>query len=129
MAIGYSLLLGVCADRSHGSLNVAVLFVGRDSTVGIATRYGLDGPGIESRWSEIFHTCPDRPWDPPVFLYSGCGVSFPGVTRPGCGVNLPFPLSAEVKERVALYLYSLSGPSSSVLGRNLPFTLTCALRY
>jgi hypothetical protein len=24
--------------------------VGRDSTVGIATRYGLDGPGIESRW-------------------------------------------------------------------------------
>jgi hypothetical protein len=24
--------------------------VGRDSSVGIATRYGLDGPGIESRW-------------------------------------------------------------------------------
>ena len=23
---------------------------GRDSSVGIATRYGLDGPGIESRW-------------------------------------------------------------------------------
>jgi len=23
----------------------------RDSSVGIATRYGLDGPGIESRWS------------------------------------------------------------------------------
>ena len=23
--------------------------VGRDSSVGIATRYGLDGPGIESR--------------------------------------------------------------------------------
>jgi len=28
----------------------------RDSSVGIATRYGLDGPRIES-----FHTCPDRP--------------------------------------------------------------------
>ena len=26
-----------------------------DSSVGIATRYGLDGPGIESRWGgEIF---------------------------------------------------------------------------
>jgi hypothetical protein len=25
-------------------------YVGRDSVVGIATRYGLDGPGIESRW-------------------------------------------------------------------------------
>jgi hypothetical protein len=24
--------------------------VGRDSVVGIATRYGLDGPGIEPRW-------------------------------------------------------------------------------
>ena len=26
-----------------------VSHVGRDSSVGIATRYGLDGPGIESR--------------------------------------------------------------------------------
>ena len=24
------------------------------SSVGIATDYGLDGPGIESRWGEIF---------------------------------------------------------------------------
>ena len=24
--------------------------MGRDSSVGIATRYGLDGPGIESLW-------------------------------------------------------------------------------
>jgi hypothetical protein len=30
---------------------------GRDSVVGIATRYGLDGPGIESRWGRDFsHT-------------------------------------------------------------------------
>jgi hypothetical protein len=29
---------------------------GRDSSVGIATRYGLDGPGIESRWGrDISH--------------------------------------------------------------------------
>jgi len=27
---------------------------GRDSSVGIATGYGLDGPGIESRWEEKF---------------------------------------------------------------------------
>jgi len=33
----------------------------RDSSVGIATRYGMNIPGIESRWgSEIFRTCPDR---------------------------------------------------------------------
>jgi len=28
--------------------------VGRDSSVGVATRYGLDGPGIESRWGRVF---------------------------------------------------------------------------
>ena len=33
---------------------------GRLSAVGIATRYGLDGPGIESRWGrDIPH--PSRP--------------------------------------------------------------------
>jgi len=34
---------------------------GPGSSVGIATAYGLDGPGIESRWGEIFRTSPDRP--------------------------------------------------------------------
>ena len=33
---------------------------GRDSVVGIATRYGLDGPGIESRWRRDFPQ-PSRP--------------------------------------------------------------------
>jgi hypothetical protein len=28
--------------------------MGRDSSVGIATRYGLDGPGIEYRWRRDF---------------------------------------------------------------------------
>ena len=32
------------------SLSVLREFTGRDSSGGIATRYGLDGPGIESRW-------------------------------------------------------------------------------
>ena len=31
------------------------------SSVGIVTAYGLDGPGIESRWGEIFRTSPDWP--------------------------------------------------------------------
>ena len=34
--------------------------VGRDSSVGIATRYGLDGPGIEFRWGRDFLQ-PSRP--------------------------------------------------------------------
>ena len=34
---------------------------GPGSVVSIATAYMLDGPGIESRWGEIFRTSPDRP--------------------------------------------------------------------
>jgi len=64
---------------------------------------------------EIFHTCPDRPWDPLSLLYSGYRV-FPGVKRPGHGVDHPPASNAEVKERVELYLYSPSGPFWPVLG-------------
>jgi hypothetical protein len=42
---------------------------GRDSSVGIATRYGLDGPGIESRWGRGFsHTSSPAlgPTQPPI---------------------------------------------------------------
>ena len=41
------------------------------SVVGLATRYGLEGPGIESRWGEIFRTYPDRLRGPPSLLYNG----------------------------------------------------------
>jgi hypothetical protein len=47
---------------------------GRDSVVDIANSYGLGGPGIESRWGEVFSTSPDRPWGPPNLLYSGYRV-------------------------------------------------------
>jgi hypothetical protein len=63
------------------------------------TGYGLDGPGIESRWGEIFGTLPD-----PVSYTMRTG-SFLGVKRPGRGVGYPSPSSAEIKKRVGLYLY------------------------
>ena len=44
-------------------------------------------------------------------LYNGYRVSFPGVKRPERGANRPPPSSAEVEERIELYLYSPSGPS------------------
>jgi hypothetical protein len=43
----------------------------------LSFNYGLDGPGIESWWGEIFRTRPDRPWGPPSLLYNGYRV-FPG---------------------------------------------------
>ena len=50
---------------------------GRDRSVCVATRYGLEDLGIESRWNEIFRTLPDLPWNLPSLLYNGYWV-FPG---------------------------------------------------
>ena len=86
----------------------------RDSSVGIATNYGLDGPGIESRWGREFPV-QTGPGAHPAFCTMGTG-SFVGVKRPGRDVDHSLPSSTEVKERVKLYLYSLSGPSWPVLG-------------
>ena len=90
--------------------------VGRDSSVGIATRYGLDGAGIESRWGASF-SAPVRndPGAHPTYYTMGTG-SFPGVKRPGRGIGHPTTYCAEVKERVELYLYSTSEPSWPVIG-------------
>jgi hypothetical protein len=48
-----------------------MVLYGWGSSVGIATRYGLDGPGNESRWGNIFRTHPDGPWSPLSVLYNG----------------------------------------------------------
>jgi hypothetical protein len=70
------------------------------SVVGIATGYGLDGPGIESRWGgKIFRTCPDRPWGPPSLLYNGYRVFPGGKERPGRDID-PSPLSSAVVLKV-----------------------------
>ena len=66
-----------------------------------------------------FPTRPDRRWGSPRM---DAGF-FPKIERPGHGVYHPPPYSAEVKERIELYLYSLSGPLWPVLGRNLPLPL------
>ena len=78
----------------------------RDSVVGIATRYGLDGPGIESGGGrrDLPHLSTH-----PASCTMGTG-SFLGVKLLGRGVEHPPPFNAGVKERVELYLYSPSGP-------------------
>ena len=43
-----------------------LLVVGRDSSVGIGSRYGMDGPGSNTCGGEIFSTHPDRPWSTPI---------------------------------------------------------------
>jgi hypothetical protein len=80
---------------------------GTGSSVGIATGYELDGPGIESRWGARFSTpVQTGPGVHPASCTMGTG-SFPGVESDR-GVTLtPHPLLVpRSKNRVDLYLYS-----------------------
>ena len=94
----------------------------RVSSVGIATRYGLDGPWIESLWGRDFphRSSPAlRPTHPPAHWVTGLSRG----KQPGRGVDHPPPSSAKVEETVELYICSSSGPSSSVLGWTLSLPL------
>jgi len=62
--------------------------VGRDSAVCIATRYGLEGLGIEFQWGQDFRTRSARLWGAPSLLYNGYQV-FPGGKWRGRGVDHP----------------------------------------
>jgi len=67
---------------------------GRDSSVGIATRYRLNGPGIESRWGTRFsaHVQTDPGTQPASYTMDT--RYFPGAKRPGRGFEYPTPSSA-----------------------------------
>jgi len=75
----------------------------RDSSVGTATRYRLDCPGIEPLWEQDTpHPSISTlgPTQPPVQFVPGLSRV---VRQPGRGVDHPSRSSAEVKERVELY--------------------------
>jgi hypothetical protein len=76
--------------------------------------------GSTAGGGEIVRSRPDLPWGQPSLMYKGYQV-FPGVKRPGRGFEHSLPSSAEVKERVQLYLSSPSGPLWPVLGWTSPF--------
>ena len=74
-----------CASSWSFTKNQELLYwTGRDSAVSIATRYELDGQGIESRWARDFPH-PSRPTlgptQPPIQLITGLsrGLSSRGV--------------------------------------------------
>jgi hypothetical protein len=70
---------------------------GHNSVVGIATRYGVDGPGIESpdgsEASRAAHTGADAH---PTFR-TMVTVSFPGAMRPEHAAHHPPPSSARLR--------------------------------
>ena len=104
--------------------NTVLITEGRDRSVGIATRYG-DRILVRARFYALVQTGPGAH---PTSCTMGAG-SFPGVERPGCGADHPPPSSAEVKERVELYLCFPSGPSWTVLGCTLPLPYYIITQY
>ena len=90
------------------------------------TDYGLDRPGIESRWGEIFRH-PDRPWGPPSLLYNGYWVFPGGKVQLGHAADHS-PLSSAVV--MAEYIYTSTHPlghNRACNGNTLPLPFLCVL--
>jgi hypothetical protein len=74
-----------CVPNSNSINRTNIREVGRDSAVSVATRYGLDGPGIDSLWRRHFphpstpalgNTQPPIQWVQGISHgYSGRGVA------------------------------------------------------
>jgi hypothetical protein len=95
--------------RMHADLPLLVLGARWCGTV---SRYGLDGPGVESPWRRDFpHAYRPALW--PTQFPVQCALAL-FVDGKAAGAS-----SAEVKERVDPYLYFPSGPYWPVLGRTL----------
>ena len=76
---------------------------------------------MEERFSTSIQTGPGAH---PASYTMGTG-SLLEIKQSGCGVDHAPPSSADVKERVELYLYSPSGPSWPVLGLALLYFTVC----
>ena len=84
--------------------------MGRDSVVGITTRYGLDGAGITFQKGRGFPCRPDRSGAHPASYTMETG-SVPGLKRPGREINHITQSSAEIEERIELNHFYPSDPS------------------
>jgi hypothetical protein len=72
-------------------------YVSKNRSVGIATRYLLDGAGLNPGVCAVFRTGPDWLWGPLSLLYNGYQV-IPGVKWPGHGIDHPPPTSAVMEK-------------------------------
>jgi len=86
-----------CNNRLFGK-NYRDSRVGRVSSVGTATRYGPDGPGIKSRLGARFSAPAQTVPGAHPASYTMGTRSLPGVKRPGRGVDHPSHLAPRLKK-------------------------------
>jgi len=92
---------------------------------GIATRYGMDSPGVESQWQATFTaTVQTDPGAHPVSGTMGTGILFWGVKQSGPGANKSTAFRAEVNGRVELYLYPRLGLHGLFWGKFYPLLIS-----
>ena len=100
-----------------------------DSTVGIATRYGLEGPGIESLLgvggARFSASVQPGPVAHPA-SYTMCIGSFPEVKRPERGVDHPPHLAPRLKK---VYSYTSTPLWAFVACSRVSFTFSLCLMY
>ena len=81
-------------------ITVPCASVDRESSVGVATCYALDGPGVESRWGRRFSAPVQTGPGAHPSSYSMGTESFSGVKRLGCGVDhVPPHLAPRLKKK------------------------------
>jgi hypothetical protein len=103
--------------------------VGRDSAVGIATRYGLDGPGVKSRWGTRFSAPVQTGLGAHPVSYTMGTRSFPGVKQPGRGVDHPPHLTPRLKKEYNYTSIPLIGLRGLFQGKvNFAFTLPSLIK-
>jgi hypothetical protein len=87
-------------------------------------RRGVDHPPHLASSSSLGATALREPWPPVLFASTGLYPELSFSILPSPSLVGPLErhhhISAEVKERVHLYLYSPSGPSWPVLGQTVP---------
>jgi hypothetical protein len=134
-----SCVMNMCLARimkcnpAYTSIIIFITFV---LWVSIMTGYGVDSPGIESWWEVSFSVAVQTsPGAHPISCAMGTWY-FPGVQQSRYGFDHLPPSSAEVKERVELYIHHhhhhtppQSRPLWPVLGWTVPLPLPlCCFR-
>jgi hypothetical protein len=102
--------------------------LGRDSSVGVVTRYGLDGPRIESRWAARFSAPVQTGPGAHPACYTLSTGSFPAVKRPEHGGDHSPHLATRLKKA---YSYTSTPPLGlrSLSQGDLGLDLYCCLYF